>query len=96
MPTTRSSIEEHNAEEIAMLQRWQRRVALIYYASIIEMPIAVMVPCIATGIINMNNLGLHGAQMSQRKSSRIRSIGAIHVGRAFATPSASRVVRVPK
>ena len=39
MAKTQSSIEEHNAEAIAKLEQWRRRVVLIYYASIIEMPI---------------------------------------------------------
>ena len=60
MPT----IEKHNAEEIAKLRRWRLRSSILFFASLIEMPLTLIVACGVTGFINMHNLGLQYAQIS--------------------------------
>jgi hypothetical protein len=61
---SKDPVEQHNAEEISKLLRWQRRTGIIFYGSIVEMVLGLFVPCVATGIINLQKIGLDYAQMS--------------------------------
>jgi hypothetical protein len=70
-----TTIDEHNTEEIAKLKCWRQRVSLIYYAAMVEMPIGFLLPCIATGIINMNHLGLHYAQIAMLSAILLPLVG---------------------
>ena len=56
MVKSSDSIEDHNADEIAKLQRWQRRASIIFFGSIAWILLTCVGSCGATGVVNMNHL----------------------------------------